>query len=96
MVLQSLLRKQTLKGQNLRIQVLVSAVNQDVQILAEKMNIETDAVIVNQCDRNGYQKFVLQQNADKQANVNADMDTGNNAGCGQCVFRGFYMTERGL
>lgn len=42
---------------SLKVQVLVSAVNQDVRELAGKMHIETDAVIVNQCDRFDYQEF---------------------------------------
>lgn len=40
-----------------RIQLLVSAVNQDAAVLAEQMNIRGDAVIVNQCDRYGYEEF---------------------------------------
>ncbi|WP_408070018.1 glycosyltransferase family A protein [Butyrivibrio sp. JL13D10] len=35
-----------------RIQILVSGVNQDTAKLPEKMNIQSDAVIVNQCDEN--------------------------------------------
>lgn len=42
----------------LKIQVLISAVNQDVRALAEKMKIETSAVIVNQCDRYDYQEWI--------------------------------------
>ncbi len=38
----------------LGVQVLVSTVNQDVRALAEKMNLETRAVIVNQCDAYDY------------------------------------------
>lgn len=33
-----------------KVEVLISAVNQEPHSLAEKMNIETDAIIVNQCD----------------------------------------------
>lgn len=40
-----------------KIQLLVSAVNQDAAVLAEQMNIRGDAVIVNQCDRYGYEEF---------------------------------------
>jgi len=39
----------------LKVQVLVSAVGQDVQALAKKMKIKTGAVIVNQCDSYDYQ-----------------------------------------
>ena len=42
-----------------KIQLLVSAVNQDAAALAEQMNICTDAVIVNQCDRYGYEEIML-------------------------------------
>lgn len=40
-----------------KVQVLASAVKQDVRALAEKMSIETDAVIVNQCDGYDYQEW---------------------------------------
>ena len=39
------------------IQMLVSAVKQDVKTLAERMNIETDAIIINQCDSFGYEEY---------------------------------------
>lgn len=41
----------------LKVQVLVSALNKDINTLPSQMNIETDAVIVNQCDRYGHQEF---------------------------------------
>lgn len=41
----------------IKVQVLVSAVKQDVRALAEKMRIESDAVIVNQCDGYNYQEW---------------------------------------
>lgn len=44
---------------SLKIQVLVSALNQDVKKLPEKMNIETDAIVVNQCDKYDYLEFPL-------------------------------------
>lgn len=40
-----------------KIQLLVSAVNQDAARLAEQMHIRSDAVIVNQCGRYGYEEF---------------------------------------
>ena len=39
------------------LQLLVSAVNQDVRRLAEKMNIGSDAIIINQCGENGYDEW---------------------------------------
>ncbi len=41
----------------MQVEVLVSAVQQDVTSLAEKMNIETDAFIVNQCERYEYKEY---------------------------------------
>jgi glycosyltransferase involved in cell wall biosynthesis len=37
--------------------VLVAAVNEDVNALAEKMHLETEAVIVNQCDCFDYREY---------------------------------------
>lgn len=41
----------------MKIQLLVSAVNQDVSSLIDQMHIQTDAVVVNQCDRYGYEEI---------------------------------------
>lgn len=41
----------------MRLQFLVSAVNEDVSTLAERMNLQADAIIINQCDRNEYQEY---------------------------------------
>lgn len=40
-----------------KIQLLVSAVNQDAAALAKQMNIRGNAVIVNQCDSYGYEEI---------------------------------------
>ena len=40
----------------MRLQFLVSTVNEDVSTLAERMNLQADAIIINQCDRNEYQE----------------------------------------
>jgi glycosyltransferase involved in cell wall biosynthesis len=39
------------------LQVLAAAVNKEAQALAESMRLSTDAIIVNQCDRFGYEEF---------------------------------------
>lgn len=39
------------------IQMLVSAVNKDVRTIAEQMNIETDAIVINQCKSFGYEEY---------------------------------------
>ncbi len=37
-----------------KIELLVSAVNQDTEALPAKMNIQSDAIIVNQCNEDRY------------------------------------------
>lgn len=44
-------------GINMKLQVLTAAVNKEVRALAESMKLETEAVIVNQCDSYGYEEF---------------------------------------
>ncbi|MCM1568139.1 MAG: glycosyltransferase family 2 protein [Roseburia sp.] len=44
----------------MRLQVLVAAVNADVRTLAEKMNLESEAIIVNQCEGFGYETYEYQ------------------------------------
>lgn len=46
----------------MKLQVLVAAVNQDVTKLAEKMNLETGAVIANQCNGFGYEEYSYRGN----------------------------------
>lgn len=42
----------------MNIQLLVSAVDKDAAVLIGQMRIQTDAVVVNQCDRYGYEEIV--------------------------------------
>lgn len=42
----------------MKLQVLVAAVNKQVNTLADAMNLETEAVIVNQCDHFDYQEYL--------------------------------------
>lgn len=41
----------------MRLQILAAAVDKEAGMLAESMNIATDAIIVNQCDRYFYEEF---------------------------------------
>ena len=41
----------------MKLQVLVAAVNEEAECLSERMNLETDAIIVNQCDHFAYQEY---------------------------------------
>jgi glycosyltransferase involved in cell wall biosynthesis len=45
-------------GGNMKLQVLVSAVNEDVATLAERMNLESDAIIINQTDQVNYMEYM--------------------------------------
>lgn len=40
------------------VQMLVSAVNQEVRTIAERMNIQADAIVINQCGCFGYEEYV--------------------------------------
>lgn len=46
----------------MKVEVLVSAMHQDPQKLAEKMRLSSDAVIINQCDSEDYTEFKRQGN----------------------------------
>lgn len=41
----------------MRVQMLVSSVNQDVLSLADKMNLAADSIIINQCDKFSYDEY---------------------------------------
>lgn len=42
----------------MKLQVLIAAVEQDVHKLAERMNLESEAIIVNQCDHFDYSEYL--------------------------------------
>lgn len=44
----------------LKIQVLIATMHQEDYNLLEKMNIQTDAVVINQCDQEAYNEFLYQ------------------------------------
>ena len=41
----------------MRLQFLVSTVNEDVETLAQRMNLQADAIVVSQCDRQEYREY---------------------------------------
>lgn len=43
----------------MKVEVLASVVNQDAKQLAQRMNLATDAVIINQCDQNAAWEFAF-------------------------------------
>lgn len=46
----------------MRVQVLISTMHQTDHLLLDKMNIQTDAIVVNQCDRNEIETFKYKGN----------------------------------
>ena len=78
----------------LKVQVLVSALNKDINTLPSQMNIETDAVIVNQCDRYDYKEFSVSMPAERKSESDVEMPFKDAALHGriQCI----CMTERGV
>lgn len=40
------------------LETLVSAVDKRVEALAEKMNLQSDAIIINQCEKNEYREYL--------------------------------------
>lgn len=46
----------------MKLQVLAAAVDKDAKALAQSMHLQTDAVIVNQCECYGYDEFEYQGN----------------------------------
>jgi hypothetical protein len=47
----------------MKLQVLISTMHQTDHSLLGKMNIQSDAVIVNQCDRNEFEEFLYKGNS---------------------------------
>lgn len=46
----------------MKLQVLVAAVNQDKYDLIKKMNIKSDAIIINQCNENKFEEILYERN----------------------------------
>ena len=42
------------------VQVLISAMHAEPKKLISKMNIKSDAILINQCDENGFESFCVQ------------------------------------
>jgi len=45
------------REQEMTMQTLVSCVKQNMEEVAGKMNLQTDAIVINQCERNGYLEY---------------------------------------
>lgn len=48
-----------MKGKNMKIEVLLSCMNQKDFSITEKMNLTTDILIVNQCNENKYEERIV-------------------------------------
>ena len=54
----------------MKLQVLVSCMHQQDYSLLEKMNIQTDAIIINQCDINKFEDIKYRNNLVKFISLN--------------------------
>lgn len=45
------------ENMKMRVQILASVMNQSLKGIAEKMRLDSDAIIINQCDRLGYEEL---------------------------------------
>ena len=45
----------------MKVQLLVSAMHSDAEQLVKKMNINSDAIIINQCDENSYKEHIIRE-----------------------------------
>lgn len=50
--------KRRRKRELMKLQILVSSLKQEVKALAEKMNLQADTVLINQCDENRYEEWL--------------------------------------
>ena len=41
----------------MKLQILVSSLNQEVKSLAEKMNLQANTILINQCNENRYEEW---------------------------------------
>ncbi len=55
----------------MKVQVLISSVNKNPQELIEGMHINSDAILINQCDKNEYESFVVKDSKERDREVKA-------------------------
>ena len=61
-----------------KVEVLVACMNQKDDSLYQKMNLQTDAVLANQCDEYSYREFVQEDNSVVKLISTADRGVGKN------------------
>jgi glycosyltransferase involved in cell wall biosynthesis len=63
----------------MEIEVLISAMNQSNFDLIEKVNIRSDAIIINQCDKYGYEERIIKEHTVKMiSNTNRGLSRSRN------------------
>ena len=55
----------------MKVQLLISAMYANPKELIEKMNVSSDAVLVNQCDENGYESFTVKDESGADREIRA-------------------------
>ena len=77
------------------VQVLIAAVNQEPEKLIKQMNIQSDAILVNQCDRYAVETIsigsVRYRHRDKEQNADEKYDEGKTSN-----LQVYHMAERGV
>lgn len=63
-------QNERMKSDELNLQVIVATMNQQDHSLLDTMNIESDAIICNQCDRNEIEEFTYKQHEIKYLSFN--------------------------
>lgn len=54
----------------MKLQVLISTMNQENYSILDRMNIESDAIVINQCDKNKFEEFKYKGNNIKFISLN--------------------------
>ncbi|MCD7739151.1 MAG: glycosyltransferase [Lachnospiraceae bacterium] len=81
------------------VEVLVSSLNADAAELIRKMGLESDAVIVNQCDREGSEQLELPRGGERNEQcppLTCDGKENGRAALSGGRVRVYYSTERGV
>ena len=77
------------------VQVLIAAVNQEPEKLIKQMNIQSDAILVNQCDRYAVETISIgsarNRHGDKEQNADEKYDEGKTP-----TLQVYHMAERGV
>ena len=75
----------------MKLQFLVSTVNEDMSTIAARMNLQADAIIVNQCGCNEYQEYEYMPGQKTEGNEAQEQNIAE-----ACRIRCYSFAERGV